>query len=74
MALSWTTLSTGKLAAELTPGGHPVASDTVAKLLKDNGYRTLLFKTKLASRGKLLNKNAGNTVKVTLPAVALSLI
>lgn len=37
-ALSWTTLSTGNLAAELTGKGHPVASDTVAKLLKDNGF------------------------------------
>ncbi|WP_035775634.1 ISAzo13 family transposase, partial [Arthrobacter sp. H5] len=37
-ALSWTTLSTGKLATELTERGHPVASDTVAKLLKDNGF------------------------------------
>jgi len=37
-ALCWTTLSTGKLAAELTQKGHPVASDTVAKLLKDNGF------------------------------------
>ena len=37
-ALCWTTLSTGKLAAELTAAGHPVGSDTVAKLLKDNGF------------------------------------
>ena len=37
-ALSWTTLSTGKLAAELTAKSHPVASDTVAKLLRDNGF------------------------------------
>ena len=36
--LSWTTLSTGKLATELSEKGHPVASDTVAKLLKDNGF------------------------------------
>lgn len=36
--LSWTTLSTGRLAAELTGKGHPVASDTVAKLLRDNGF------------------------------------
>ena len=37
-ALSWTTLSTDKLAAELTAAGHPAGSDTVAKLLKDNGF------------------------------------
>ena len=37
-ALSWTTLSTDRLAAELTGSGHPVASDTVAKLLKGNGF------------------------------------
>ena len=32
-ALCWTTLSTDKLAAELTAAGHPVGADTVAKLL-----------------------------------------
>ena len=37
-ALSWTTLSTDRLAAELTGSGHPVAADTVAKLLKGNGF------------------------------------
>ena len=37
-ALCWTTLSTDKLAAELTAAGHPVGADTVAKLLKDNGF------------------------------------
>ncbi len=36
--LSWTTLSTAKLAAELTKQGHPVASDSVGKLLKENGF------------------------------------
>ncbi len=36
--LSWTTLSTAKLATELTEQGHPTASDTVAKLLTDNGF------------------------------------
>ncbi|MET3176117.1 UNVERIFIED_ORG: hypothetical protein ABIB52_003991 [Arthrobacter sp. UYCu721] len=36
--LSWTTLSTAKLAAELTLRGHRVGAETVAKLLKDNGF------------------------------------
>ena len=36
--LSWTTLSTDRLATELTGSGHPAGSDTVAKLLKDNGF------------------------------------
>ena len=35
--LSWTTLSTPKLAAELTAKGHRVGAETVAKLLKANG-------------------------------------
>lgn len=37
-ALSWTTLSTEKLAAELSAAGHPVSADTVAKLLKKQGF------------------------------------
>ncbi len=37
-ALSWTTLSTDKLAAELTAAGHRVSADTVARLLKENGF------------------------------------
>ena len=37
-ALSWTTLSTEKLAAELTATGHPVSADTVARLLKEQGF------------------------------------
>lgn len=36
--LCWTTLSTTKLAQELTAAGHRVGADTVAKLLKDNGF------------------------------------
>ena len=36
--LRWTTKSTVKLADELTAQGHQVAPDTVARLLKDNGY------------------------------------
>ena len=36
--LSWTTLSTSKLAAELTDKGHRVGAETVAKLLKENGF------------------------------------
>lgn len=37
-ALSCTTLSLSKLATELTYTGHKIATDTVAKLLKDNGF------------------------------------
>jgi len=37
-ALSWTTLSTDKLAAELTAAGHRVSADTVARLLKEQGF------------------------------------
>ena len=36
--LCWTTLSTRKLADELTATGHKVASDTVARLLHENGF------------------------------------
>ncbi len=37
-ALSWTTLSTRKLAEELTVAGHPVSSVRVGSLLAENGF------------------------------------
>jgi hypothetical protein len=37
-ALCWTTLSTRKLAAELTAAGHQVGPDTVARLLREQGF------------------------------------
>lgn len=37
-ALCWTTLSTQKLAAELTASGHPVSAVKVAQLLKEAGF------------------------------------
>jgi hypothetical protein len=37
-ALCWTTLSTRKLAAELTAAGHPVSHETVAQLLRAQGF------------------------------------
>lgn len=36
--LSWTTLSTRKLAALLGEAGHPVSQETVAKLLRAQGF------------------------------------
>lgn len=36
--LSWTTLSTRKLAEELTAAGHKVGPDTVARLLREQGF------------------------------------
>src|SRR6476619_2868111 len=36
--LCWTTLSTRKLADELTAAGHKIASDTAARLLHENGF------------------------------------
>ncbi len=36
--LCWTTLSTRKLAAELTGAGHPVGPDTVARLLHEERF------------------------------------
>jgi Rhodopirellula transposase DDE domain len=36
--LCWTTLSTRKLAAELTSAGHPVGAATVARLLREQGF------------------------------------
>lgn len=37
-ALCWTTLSTQKLAAELSASGHPVSAVKVAQLLKEQGF------------------------------------
>lgn len=37
-ALSWTTLSVRKLAAELTADGHKVSQETVAQLLRAEGF------------------------------------
>src|SRR5690242_6609655 len=36
--LCWTTLSTRKLAVELRSAGHPVGPDTVARLLREQGF------------------------------------
>ena len=36
--LCWTTLSTRKLAAELTAAGHKIGADTVAVLLREQGF------------------------------------
>ena len=37
--LRWTSKSTAKLAAALTEQGHRVSADTVARILKERGYR-----------------------------------
>jgi hypothetical protein len=37
-ALCWTTLSTQKLASELSAAGHPVSAVRVAQLLKEQGF------------------------------------
>ena len=36
--MCWTTLSTGKLAAELSSAGYPVGADTVAWPLREQGF------------------------------------
>ena len=36
--LCWTTLSTRRLAAELSAAGHRVGADTVARLLREQGF------------------------------------
>lgn len=55
--LSWTTLSTPKLAAELTAKGHRVGAETVAKLLKANGF-SLQANTKTLEGNQHPDRNA----------------
>jgi hypothetical protein len=42
--LCWTTLSTRRLAAELGSAGHRVGADTVARLLREQGFSLELVK------------------------------
>jgi len=42
--LCWTTLSTRRLAAELSSAGHRVGADTVARLLREQGFSLELVK------------------------------
>ena len=55
--LSWTTLSTAKLAAELTGQGHRVGAESVAKLLKANGF-SLQANTKTLEGNQHPDRNA----------------
>ena len=78
-ALCWTTVSTGKLAAELTAAGHPVGDDTVAKLLKDNGF-SLQANAKTLEGGQhpdrdeqfsYLNDQAGGHLEAGQPVISV---
>ena len=55
--LSWTTLSTAKLAAELTGQGHRVGAESVAILLKANGF-SLQANTKTLEGNQHPDRNA----------------
>jgi hypothetical protein len=55
--LCWTTLSTRNLAAELTAAGHRVGSDTVAKLLGEQGF-SLQAGAKTVEGGQHPDRNA----------------
>jgi hypothetical protein len=55
--LCWTTLSTRNLAAELTAAGHRVGSDTVAKLLGEQGF-SLQANAKTVEGGQHPDRNA----------------
>jgi len=56
-ALCWTTLSTRKLAAELTTAGHRVGADTVARLLREQGF-SLQGNAKTIEGGQHLDRDA----------------
>jgi transposase len=55
--LCWTTLSTRKLAAELTGTGHSVGADTVARLLREQGF-SLQANAKTVEGGQHLDRDA----------------
>lgn len=55
--LCWTTLSTRRLAAEMTAAGHKVCPDPVAKLLSDQGF-SLQANAKTIEGGQHLDRDA----------------
>jgi transposase len=55
--LCWTTLSTRKLAAELTAIGHTIGADTVARLLHEQGF-SLQGNAKTIEGGQHLDRDA----------------
>jgi len=55
--LCWTTLSTHKLAGELTAAGHRVGADTVARLLREQGF-SLQANTKTIEGGQHPDRDA----------------
>jgi hypothetical protein len=55
--LCWTTLSTRKLAGELTAAGHRVGADTVARLLREQGF-SLQANTKTIEGGQHPDRDA----------------
>ena len=56
-SLCWTTLSTRKLAAELTAAGHRVGADTVARLLREQGF-SLQGNAKTIEGGQHIDRDA----------------
>ena len=55
--MCWTTLSTRKLAAELTTAGRRLGADTVARLLGEQGF-SLHGKAKTIEGGQHLDRDA----------------
>ena len=77
--LCWTTLSTRKLAAELTEAGHRVGADTVARLLREQGFG-LQANAKTLEGGQhsdrdaqfsYLNDQAGNHLAAGDPVISV---
>jgi len=77
--LCWTTLSTRKLAAELSAVGHKVGADTVARLLHEQGF-SLQGNTKTIEGGQhpdrdaqfsYLNERAGQHLAAGEPVISV---
>jgi transposase len=77
--LCWTTLSTRKLAAELSAAGHQVGADTVASLLHEQGF-SLQGNTKTIEGGQhpdrdaqfsYLNERAGEHLAAGDPVISV---
>ena len=77
--LLWTSMSAAKLAKILTESGHPVSADTVARLVKNEGYTLQGTRKRLEGEDhpdrdaqfRLINDEAKRFMKRGLPVISV---